>query len=105
MFVLHKGPPHVLQITHSASWGSCTPGIVYPHMYLAITIIIIPKHVLLYPQSGSSALHLASHKGHTRVVRVLLDHGANVHAVTKVPMNLSIMLHVHDYYHTCAYSI
>ena len=31
-----------------------------------------------------TALHLASHAGWTAVVKVLLDHGADVHAVDKV---------------------
>ena len=37
-----------------------------------------------YPQWGQTALHMASRAGQTAVVKELLDHGANVHAVTKV---------------------
>lgn len=38
----------------------------------------------LYSQDGETALHLASRNGWTAVVRVLLDHGADVYAVDEV---------------------
>ena len=37
-----------------------------------------------YPQGGETALHRASHVGQTAVVRVLLNIGADVHAVDHV---------------------
>ena len=43
-----------------------------------------PRLTPIYPQEGKTALHVASCAGQTAVVRVLLDHGADVHAVTKV---------------------
>lgn len=41
-------------------------------------------HPCMYAQNGWSALHWASGSGYTGVVTVLLDHGADVHAVDKV---------------------
>lgn len=38
----------------------------------------------LYSQGVWTALHCASRAGQTAVVRVLLDNGANVHAVQEV---------------------
>ena len=47
------------------------------------TLCVSTNPVSLIPQNGT-ALHRASWKGQTAVVKVLLDHGADVHAVDKV---------------------
>ena len=39
---------------------------------------------ILSIQDGETALHLASGAGQTAVVTLILDHGADLHAVTEV---------------------
>lgn len=50
---------------------------VHMHMYASYTLLTCPQH-------GLFALHRASSNGQTEVVRMLLDHGADVLAVDKV---------------------
>ena len=47
------------------------------HMYASYTLLTCPQH-------GLFALHRASSSGQTEVVRILLNHGADVQAVDKV---------------------
>ena len=54
-------------------------------MYAVYTQLSVWEQTLFpsYPQRGETALHWASCAGQTVVVKVLLDHGADVHAVDK----------------------
>ena len=67
--------------------GKCYKSVMYNYTCTCTT-------PLTYPQYGQSALHVASHRGHTRVVRVLLNHGADVHAADEVHSSLSRTLHI-----------
>lgn len=42
---------------------------------------------LIHPQSGNSALHDASEKGHLSVVKLLLQKGAEVNIIDKVHLS------------------
>ena len=50
---------------------------------LGNTLYVSP-HCLSHTQGGRTALHVATHAGHTTVVTLLNDHGSRVHAVDKV---------------------
>ncbi len=50
-------------------------------------------------QDGFTALHLSSQEGHSVVVSVLLESGADIHSVTNVGvLKVHMCVHVYDYH-------
>lgn len=69
------------------------------HHIFAVHVL---RDISTCPQDDRSALYWASFKGHTGVVSVLLDHGAE-HAVDKVYRNFNKMLFSNMY--ICVYPV
>lgn len=59
--------------------------------YAALALAMLAS-LALPMQSGSPPLHEASHKGHLAVVKLLLEHGANVDAKDVVRIALYTLL-------------
>ena len=68
-------------------------------------IILISNIICIVYQDGWTALMIASEKGHKEVVKLLLDHGANINMQNKV--SVTDMIYMRDVYvmyvYVCVY--
>lgn len=56
-------------------------------MQIATTLLNYGAETNILTKQGVTPLHLASQEGHTDMVTLLLEKGANIHVATKVTHN------------------
>ena len=62
---------------------------IKPRLLIASIVFIIIM-IEIFPQSGSSSLHFASHEGHTAVVQLLIESQAKLDIKSNVSVELLV---------------